>query len=190
MTITISQQAYDNLLVVDTVEHSQHPDPDDVLDVVYKYPQALGQGYWRQIQLREGLQLEIANLKLNDRMIMTHPEQESKWLDYHFHFSGEHDDKYRAIGGGEYGFCGSGLNPKRKSEASDKNPYLEVVISITPELMYSIAGNQEGLLPPALQPWIRQPDQQYYYRCGTATASMHSIARQIIQCPYRGIAKR
>lgn len=51
MTITFSQQAYDDLFQ-ETVERSQHPDPDDPLDVVYKYPRQLAQGYWREIQLR------------------------------------------------------------------------------------------------------------------------------------------
>ncbi|GJD15255.1 transcriptional regulatory protein AraC family [Rivularia sp. IAM M-261] len=189
MTITISEQVYFDLFT-DTVECSHHPDPDDVFDIVHKYPKALGQGYWREIQLREGLVLEIGNFQLSDRLITASSEQTKDWLDYHFHFSGEHHDQYRAIGGGGYAFRGSGLNPKKTTDSSDKNLYLEVIISIAPELIYSIAGNQEGLLIPALQPWIKQPDQQYYYRCGTATATMQSIARQIIQCPYRGIAKR
>jgi len=38
MTITISEQAYDELFRQETVERSQHPDPDDSLDVMYKYP--------------------------------------------------------------------------------------------------------------------------------------------------------
>jgi hypothetical protein len=35
MTISISQQGYEDLFT-ETVEHSQHPDPDDGLDIVYK----------------------------------------------------------------------------------------------------------------------------------------------------------
>jgi hypothetical protein len=97
MIITISQQAF-NELFQETVERSQYPDPDDLLDVMYKYPEPLGQDYWQEIELREGLELTIGNLQLRDRMITTHPEQESQWLEYHFHFSGEHESDNTSIG--------------------------------------------------------------------------------------------
>lgn len=189
MTITLSQQAFDELFQ-ETVEPSQHPDPDDVMDVVYKYPRRLGQGYWRNIHLREGLELAIGNLQLRDRMITTHPEQENDWLEYHFHFSGEHHAQYTTVGGGEYSFVGSGLDPKQISDCSDKNSFLEVNILMQPESLYSFAANQDGQLPQELQPWIRQSHQTYYCRCGTATPAMRTVARQILKCPYQGIAKR
>lgn len=189
MTITLSQQAFDELFQ-ETVEPDQHPDPDDLLDVVYKYPRRLGQGYWRRIQLRQGLELIIGNLQMRDRMIILQPEEEHDWLEYHFHFSGEHHDQYRTVGGGEYSFVGSGLDPKQTSDCSDKNSFLEVNILMQPESLYSFAANQQGQLPQALQPWIRQSHQTYYCRCGTATPAMQTVTRQIIQCPYLGIAKR
>lgn len=91
MTITISQQAFDHLFQ-ETVERSQHPDLDDPLDVVYKYPEPLGQGYWRNIQLREGLELTIGDLQLRDHMVTKHPEQEQQEIEYHCHFSDGHRD--------------------------------------------------------------------------------------------------
>jgi hypothetical protein len=77
MTITISRQAYDELLYQQTVERSQHPDSEDLLDVIYQFPPALGQGYWREIQLREGLELTIANLQLRDRLMTKDLEGEN-----------------------------------------------------------------------------------------------------------------
>lgn len=189
MTITLSQQAFDELFE-ETVEPSQHPDPNDALDVVYNYPQQLGQGYWRRIQLRQGLELIIGNLRMRDRMIILQPEQEHDWLEYHFHFSGEHHDQYKTVGAGEYSFIGSGLDPQQTSYCSDKNSFLEVSILMQPESLYSFAGNQEGQLPQALQPWIRQSHQTYYCRSGTATPAMQTVAWQILKCPYQGIAKR
>ncbi|WP_017653440.1 helix-turn-helix domain-containing protein [Fortiea contorta] len=189
MTITLSQQEFDGLFE-ETVEPSQHPDPDDAMDIVYKYPRRLGQGYWRRIQLRPGLELIIGNLQMRDRMIILQPEQEHDALEYHFHFSGEHYDQYRSVAGGEYSFLGSGLDPKQTSDCSDKHSFLEINIYMQPESLYSFAANTEGQLPQQLQPWIRQSHQTYYCRCGRATPAMYTIARQIIQCPYQGIAKR
>ncbi|MEH2182997.1 hypothetical protein [Nostoc sp.] len=90
MTITISEKAFDELFE-ETVEPCQYPDPDDVLDVVCKLPQWQGQGYWRNIQLRQGLVLTIGNFQMCDRTIVTFTEHESNWLDYHFHFSALHN---------------------------------------------------------------------------------------------------
>jgi AraC-like DNA-binding protein len=189
MTITISRQAYDELLYQQTVERSQHPDPEDLLDVVYQFPSALGQGYWREIQLREGLELTIGNLQLRDRLIIKHPEADS-WLEYHFHFSGERQDGYNCIGSGQYGLYGSGLFPQDICDSGEREPYLEIIICVQPKLLYSFAGNHEGQLPSALQPWIRPSDKELYSRLGTANPAMQTLAKQIIQCPYQGIAKR
>lgn len=189
MTISISQQAYDELFH-ETVEHSQHPDPDDSLDVVYKYPQQLAQGYWRSIYLRPGLELEIGNIQMHERLAIVYPEQELQWLEYHFHFSGEHEDKYTSISGKQYIFSGTGLEPKKTVINLTKQPYLEIIIFMQPDLLYSFAGDQDGQLASQLQQWIRQSHQRCYYQCKSATLAMQTVARQILQCPYRGVAKR
>lgn len=189
MTITISQQTYDDLFQ-ETVERSQHPDPDDPLDVMYKYPEPLGQGYWRNIQLREGLELTIGDLQLRDRMVTKHPEQEQQEIEYHFHFCGGHEDRCASIGSGEYGFYGVGLAPQKICDCSDRQPYLEVIIYMKPQSLYSFISSQAGELPPALQGWIGQLNREHYCRSGNASLSMQRVARQILQCPYQGIAKR
>jgi AraC-like DNA-binding protein len=189
MTITISRQAYDELLYQQIVERSQHPDPEDLLDIVYQFPPALGQGYWREIQLREGLELTIGNLQLRDRLITKYPEGET-WLEYHFHFSGVHQDRYHCIGGGQYVLYGSGFFAESLCDSGEREPYLEIVISIQPKLLYSFAGDREGQLPSRLQLWIRPAEQELYSRLGTANPAMQTVAKQIIQCSYQGIAKR
>lgn len=196
MTITISPQAYDELFHQETVERylqsaslTQHPDPDDPLDAVYRFPQVLGQGYWREIQLREGMRLTIGNLQMRDRIITGAPERED-WWEYHFHFSGEHQDRYNSICGGQYALYGNGLAPQEIWDCSGKEPYFEILIHVQPELLYSFAGDREGQLPLALQPWIRQTEGERYSRLGTATPAMQTVAKQIVQCPYQGIAKR
>jgi hypothetical protein len=52
MTIALSQQAIEDLCQeISEIKPFQHPDPDDPLDMVYQYPQAIGKGYWREIKL-------------------------------------------------------------------------------------------------------------------------------------------
>jgi AraC-like DNA-binding protein len=188
MTITISRQAYDELLY-QQIERSQHFDPEDLLDVIYQFPSDLGQGYWREIQLREGLELTIGNLQLSDRLMTKEPEGEN-CLEYHFHLSGTHQDEYHCIGGGQYGFYGSGLFAESLCDCGEGEQYLEIIICVQPKLLYSFAGDREGQLPSALHPWIKPPDKELYSRLGTANPVMQTVAKQIIQCPYQGIAKR
>lgn len=189
MTISISNQVFDELLYQEKVDNSQHPDPDDGLDVMYNYPKLLGEGYWREIKLRPGLEVSIGDLRLCDRVIFEHPETEHS-LHYHFHFSGGHEDRYTSIGSGEYIFHGSGFTPKMKSQCYYEHPYLEVEFTVQPELLRSFSGDSEGQLPKELQHLIRPYDELKYHRCGAATLPMQRVAQQILHCPYRGIAKR
>jgi hypothetical protein len=82
MTITISEQCYFELLQ----EEKKIPqvDPTDCFDLTEPYPKLLGQGYYREIELRDGLFLEIFDCQLSDRVIWKLPERHEH-LSYHFH---------------------------------------------------------------------------------------------------------
>jgi hypothetical protein len=63
MTISISQSAHDELFEeMDSVESAYHLDPEDPLDFMGKFPSVMGRGYWRTIQLRDGLQVTLGSL--------------------------------------------------------------------------------------------------------------------------------
>lgn len=186
MTITISDQAFLELLQ-ETFESSQHPDTDS-FDVIWKYPQPLGQGYIRQIQLREGLTLEIIDCRLHERLIIELPERPN-WLTYHFHLFGQHEDKHTVVGNKEYALYGSGLAPKETNDGSEQQA-LEVTVCIHPETLCSFIGDTTGQLPTELQPLVRPIEQEYYTRVAAVTLTMETVLWQILQCPYRSITKR
>ena len=48
----------------------------DSKDIICQYPQELGKGYYREIQLREGLDLAIENHQLHDDLIIECPERQ------------------------------------------------------------------------------------------------------------------
>ncbi len=74
MTVSISQPAYDELFdEMESVEPTYHPDPADDQDFMGKFPPIMGQGYWRTIQLREGLALTLGHLQLRDRVQSAQP---------------------------------------------------------------------------------------------------------------------
>lgn len=186
MTITISEQALLELLQ-ETFESSQHLDTDS-FDVIWKYPQPLGQGYIRQIQLHKGLTLEIINYRLHDRLIVELPERPNE-LTYHFHLFGQHEDKHTVVGNKEYALYGSGLAPKEMNNGPEQHA-LEVTVCIHPETFCSFIGDLNEQLPTELQPLVRPINQEYYARVAAVTLTMETVLWQILRCPYRGITKR
>ncbi|MBD6617756.1 helix-turn-helix transcriptional regulator [Komarekiella sp. 'clone 1'] len=191
MTITISQQTYDELWKeIRTNENSHHPDPNDKFDVMYKFPQPLGRGYWREIQLREGFNLTIADYRIRDRLMIEFLDLDTPGIEYHFHLSGETQSRQTLLEGGRYGVYGRGIEIESRGDISARQPFLEVIIEMLPETLYSLAGNPDGEIPTELQHLVRSSPQECYCRDGIATPAMQTVAKQIIQCPYRGIAKR
>lgn len=75
MTISISYQAFWDLCQ-EVDETQQCFDPTDELDIIWKFPSGLGEGWYRSIQLREGLLLLIENSRQYDRVMMDIPEWE------------------------------------------------------------------------------------------------------------------
>jgi AraC-like DNA-binding protein len=187
MTLSMSEQAY-----VDFVEElsyqAQHPDPADRMDVLMLYPLWFAEGHLREIELRQGLTLEILDFRLCDRCETTFSERE--WnLSFHFHLLGEHQDAYTEVGNLEYAIYGKGLVPKHTLISPDQYPALEVIVHMKPEVLVSFIG-KDGELPTEFQHLICQFKQKYYARVGTATPAMQRILWQIIRCPYRGLHKR
>lgn len=124
MTFTISLQAWEDLQ--QEVNGTTQYDPLDPLDVTWQYPKSIGHGYIRQIELRQGLELEILNFRLCDRLIINCPER-PEWLIFHCHLSGQHEDKLTIVGDREFALYGSGLAPQELNDGP-KQKALEVTV--------------------------------------------------------------
>ncbi|MGV0026883.1 helix-turn-helix transcriptional regulator [Phormidesmis priestleyi] len=191
MTISISQPAYDELFdEMESVEPTYHPDPADDQDFMGEFPPIMGQGYWRTIQLREGLALTLGHLQLRDRVQSAQPEAPEEYLEFHLHLSGSHEDDGDLLGARQYCLYGSGVMPKATFDLSDQQPFLEVQVFMRRDVLRSFIGDSEGELPTALQPWVRPLEQPRYKQFGTATPAMQSVARQMLQCEFQGMPKR
>ncbi|MEH2107910.1 helix-turn-helix domain-containing protein [Nostoc sp.] len=191
MTITISQQAFDELWKETRTNGTSHyPDPGDQFDLMHKFPQPLGRGYWREIQLREGFNLTIADYRVCDRLMIEFSDLDTTGIEYHFHLSGQTQCRQTNLEAGKYGVYGRGIEIESLGDISAREPFLEVIIEMLPETLHSLAGNPDGEIPKELQHLVRSSEQECYCRDGIATPAMQTVAKQIIQCPYQGIAKR
>ncbi|MTJ50112.1 hypothetical protein [Dolichospermum sp. UHCC 0259] len=155
MTLILSQSAYQEL-VYESEENQLTPDSADGFDITYQYPVKLGNGYIRCINVRAGLDLDIANYQLDDEIITRSSDREHL-VEYTFELSG--------LKAGTYGFFGSGLAPEGSLEHSPVQPISWVSVHIEPELFCQWFG-YKGELSANLQPLIRKSDQKYYERYG------------------------
>ncbi|MEH2466208.1 hypothetical protein [Nostoc sp.] len=191
MTITISQQAHEELWQ-EVDETRQSNDPDDQLDITYKCPQALGEGYSRRVELRQSLLLEIESYQRHDNLIIQsidHPHL----LEFWFMLSGQWRENspsgVNQTQAGQYGFCGSGMAIKGEDEFSQGRQLL-VGVHLEPELLQSFIGNSSGELPKALQHLMRDPEQPYHFCSNVMTPMIQYNVQRILHCPYQGIIKR
>ncbi len=188
MTTTISQQEYEELFK-EKLEDEQNSYQSSDFDTTWKHPDQLGQGYWRSVLLREGMELAIADYQLHKHLIVKAPEREHP-LEYVFYLSGSHRYNNKPISAGQYAFCGSGMAPREVCEWSAEQRIMFVNVHLEPEVFCSFIGEPSGRIPPELQQLVRRRDQEYYVCSGTTTAAMQVALQQILHCPYQGLTRR
>ncbi|PIG90499.1 AraC family transcriptional regulator [Gloeocapsopsis sp. IPPAS B-1203] len=161
----------------------------DEFDTIYRYPQELGQGYIRYLQLREGLDLTIAEYQLHDHLILKSPERQHD-VEFTFYLSGGHKNQFSSAFTDQYAVCGSGLAPKECYEwlANPKN--VSISIQIEAEFFYSYLDLHTEQKATQLTHLLGKPENRYYVRSGNTNSLMTIALQQILQCPYQDVAKR
>ncbi len=187
MAIVLSQADYWELFN-DIEPINQSNSLPDLFETRWQYPPQLGQGYRREIQLRDGLELAIVHYHLHHSVSMHLPEREHP-LEYSFHLSGGFSSQQHSTRAGQYCLCGSGLAPAEVTEWHDTE-HIEVNVHLDPKLFATWLNQSPGRMPAGLQHLIQQPPQPYYVRSGATNCAMQTALQQILHCPYHGITKQ
>jgi AraC-like DNA-binding protein len=184
MVLTISGQAYDALFE-SVQERSYCLEAENPLDIVVPYPQELGSGQFRSIELRDGLNLAIECYQQFDDLAVYFSDQPD-WVRLGFHLSGFHRDGLAEVGPGEYALSGQGVVPKSVFHSLAIAPVQEIVCLV------SIAELQNffGELPLALKPLVNLSDQCPFAKTYRITPAIQVALQQILHCPYHGLLKR
>ena len=181
MPITISKQDYWDLVY--EARQKKNLDNKDRFDITYQYPEQLGTGTYREIQLRQGIELAIDRYQLHDNVITESPER-SHLIEYVFKIP----ETSIPSSIGHYELYGSGIAPREKWEQSAAEPILQVSVHIEPEVFHSFLGDRQ-LASMGLGHLIRKSDR-YYQRCGTTTIAMQTVLHQILHCPFQDMTKK
>lgn len=188
MTMTISQKAYWELVCEAQCDESLCP--SDAFDMIWRYPAQLGSGTYRELQLRQGVNLGIAHYHLHDDVLMQLPER-SHPLEYTFAIAGNHKYKsFTPIAAGHYLLFGSGMAPIERYEKSAAEPILQVNVHIDPGVFQTFLGDSVDLASVGLEHLVRPTDQRYYQCLGKTTVAMQTVLHQILHCPFQSITKK
>jgi AraC-like DNA-binding protein len=153
-------------------------------EFIWICPPTEGVGYVQGIDLRPGLSLDVYHYRLYE----AEPDEDDRSpdrshpLEYAFYLD-------RSPEQGQYSLWGSGLAPAEVNPPTALNTFFQVNVHIEPELFQAFIANAKADLADKLQHLVRPFDHQYYQRQGVATATMQSILRQILLCPYEGLVK-
>jgi AraC-like DNA-binding protein len=186
MSITISQPDFWELFAA--TEEIQNQCADEY-ETICQYPQQLGQGNLRDIHLREGLELTIADYQLHDDLTLKSPERQHG-VEFTFYLSGGHKNQFSSAFAGQYAICGSGIAPKEAYEWLANQRTLAINIHIEPEFLCSCLNLHTEKKSAQLIHLIGKPEKKYYVRSGKTTSVMTVALQQILQCPYEGVTKR
>lgn len=185
MTLILSQSDYLKILYEAEIIKDNGSSSDE-FDIIRKYP--FGEGYWRHIQLRDGISLDIDNYQQDKSVVLKVPDRKHP-LEFRFLILVDSQSKNIEFKTGEYFLSGSGM----ASECAVFEPsarIVEVAFHVHPDAFRNFAGNLSGELIPELQHLIRRWDLLTYERYGTQTPVMQVAVQQILQCPYQGVTKR
>lgn len=186
--LTISESAYDALWD-ETNAVPQKIDPTDPLDTLLKVPVELGQGFRREIEWREGLNLSIDDYQLHDPLIRN-TEDHSHPIQMGFLLLGQYRSrKVEEVEAGINWFCGSGLAQGVIHEEFAQH-LVRVDIHVSPTIYQSFLADADGEIPKSFQHLFRDLNQPYFYRYGGITPEMQLALRQLLRCPFQGITKR
>lgn len=184
MALTISGQAYDALFEVMS-EHGQLLDPEDETDSVMPYPDELGHGQIRTIELREGLGLTIESYQQHCDIAVAFSDQPD-WIRLGFHLSGFHQGLLAEVGPGEFAISGCGTVPKDVFRSLEIAPVKEIVCFISRVQLQAFWGE----LPTALQVLVQRDEQLPFAQTYQITPAIQVVLQQVLACPYQGILKR
>lgn len=186
MAIILSQSDY--LAMVQKDSNHQQSAPDK-FDITWPYPTEFGEGFIREIHLRQGLKLEIANYRPHQNIIVELPEREHP-LEYEVAVVQENSRQKPSFYSECYFFSGSGLADAGISEDCSGWHIFDVNFHLEPALLCAWMGDRWEDAPSAIKEWV-QPRNQNRYTCEAhQTIAMQVVLKQILNCPYTGITQQ
>ncbi|KAM3096807.1 helix-turn-helix domain-containing protein [Phormidesmis sp. 146-12] len=185
MAITLSQQDYWELICSEV----EAPQMLSNFDCTWKYCGELGAGYYREIQIRDGVELAIAEDYFREELKVVTCDREHP-LELSYTLIGSAASNLDAANAGQYIFCGSGMAPGEALQIAENQRNLRVTLHIDPAVFYQWMPSLTKQIPVEIENWLKPADQPYYTQVSQTTTAMQATLQQILQCPFQGLTQQ
>jgi AraC-like DNA-binding protein len=160
----------------------------------YELPRLLGRGYYRHIQLRPGLQLELFDVQIRHHYhhyIRQHPQPMPLTLSYYLLGGCQVENtglpaSQEEMAGKGYLYCLPNTAEVERYPAEQR--IIRVQIKLSPELFWAY-GYPKEKLPPDVRQVIEHPEQARLYYPSQISAAQRHLLQQILQWPYHGLTR-
>jgi AraC-like DNA-binding protein len=188
MTITFQ----DNELRQVLEAHSQRTQPELLVqaqDRTLAYPDWLGRGYKRDIELPRDIQLTLHQYRLSQDLLQVISAGQSDCLEFVFNLKARSQfSRGRVLGNRQVYLLGPQQRAERWQEFAEQD-YLAVDIHIDPELLLSLVTNNGSTLPKCLEQLLAGQYDRPFLDPVDVTPAMQTALWQILQCPYQGLTR-
>lgn len=172
-------------------QQAQAVDPKDASDRIAICPSPLGEGYKRDIELRNGIDLTFHRYHLKDDLIVDRlPPGETGYLEWMFTLS----SAFRLPNGvqvnqGQHLLAGA-FSPGGTVEGLGHAPVIEVDIHLTPDQLKTLWDDEIDCLPSELQRMLALDESLPFSPVRDITPGMQIALQQMLDCPYQGRMKQ
>lgn len=175
MTLTLKESDWNEL-------HRQAPKPRclnlmlDEFEVLVGFPEQLGRGYVRSMELSSGVWLSLSDLELHDSWIIKVPAHEHP-VQCLVLLSGllQGEDVYPTFGGERSYFSGSGVSPSYAMQYERSRRLIAVNIELLPEVLEEFLSGMTGMDTSSSKLLLKNNDWKVSF-FPTVTAEMRRVA--------------
>jgi AraC-like DNA-binding protein len=186
MTVILSQQDYWDFICPET---SQTPQLEESVDQVWQYSSSVAKGYYREIRIRDGVELAIVEDYFHEDLRVTTSDREHP-LELSYTIIGTAASNLDCANAGQYIFCGSGMAAGEMLDIKAQQRNLKVMIHIDPSVFCQWMSGLPKQAPDEIKHWLKPIDQPYYNQVNQTTAAMQSTLQQILHCPFQGLTQQ
>jgi AraC-like DNA-binding protein len=189
MTLILNQSDWDELLQQVPQSNSDNLIHDEFEELT-EVPEWIGQGHCRGMELMPGVWLSLLDRKFHQDWMLKAPVHNHS-IQFGIFLSGflYFDDVYPNLGGTCGYFSGSGISPAYVQKHRGGQRLTIVNVDIEPEWLDSFFLNDWQQYSNTAKLLFKGDDWKMSFY-PTVTPAMRSLAQQLWNAPYRGIAKR
>ncbi|MEG3846910.1 AraC family transcriptional regulator [Microcoleus sp. herbarium19] len=189
MTFTLTRSDWNELW--DSTNRSPNPQTAiDSFETVCQMPSCLGSGYSRDLQLASGIWLNLSDCTCQQDWTLKVPDHDHL-IQIYVVLSGTIDTEgvHPTLGKNRAYFSGSGISPSYGQQHYSGQRLMTVNVELEPALLEPLFGEDEPSRENLRSLLCKEQDWKASFY-PTVTVAMRSLAQQIWNAPYHGVAKQ